>query len=177
MEGTTQELQERLGLYQRVVSSLVKYITKAIDLFYIEPLRRVFSQQVFRYLACGGITAFLDAVWYYIIYHYIVCERFIDLGIVVMSPHIAALCIVFPITFFTGFWLNRNVAFRVTNISTLPQLAKYALTVVGSILLNYGCMKFFVEVCGVWATPSKILTTAVCAVYSFLAGRYFTFKG
>ena len=169
-----------MGLYQEIDERremrLSEAITKAIDLFYIKPLRRVFSQRVFRYLACGGITAFLDAVWYYIIYHYIVCERFIDLGIVVMSPHIAALCIVFPITFFTGFWLNRNVAFRVTNISTLPQLAKYALTVVGSILLNYACMKFFVEVCGLWATPSKILTTAVCAVYSFLAGRYFTFK-
>ncbi|MBP3550207.1 MAG: GtrA family protein [Alistipes sp.] len=176
MESTTQELQERLGIYQRVVSSLVKYITKAIDLFYIKPLRRVFSQQVFRYLACGGITAMLDAVWYYIIYHYIVCEQFIDLGFIVMSPHIAALCIVFPITFFTGFWLNRNVAFRVSDISSLPQLAKYALTVLGSILLNYACMKFFVEWCGVWATPSKILTTAVCAVYSFLVGRYFTFK-
>ena len=158
------------------MGSLGKYITKAIDLFYIKPLRRVFSQQVFRYLACGGITAMLDAVWYYIIYHHIVCEQFIDLGFIVMSPHIAALCIVFPITFFTGFWLNRNVAFRVSDISSLPQLAKYALTVLGSILLNYACMKFFVEWCGVWATPSKILTTAVCAVYSFLVGRYFTFK-
>ena len=156
--------------------SLSSAITKVIDLFYIKPLRRVLSQQVFRYLACGGMTAVLDAVWYYIIYHYIVCEEFVDLGIVVVSPHIAALCVVFPITFFTGFWLNRNVAFRVTHISSLPQLAKYALTVVGSIALNYACMKLFVEVCGVWATPSKILTTAVCAVYSFLAGRYFTFK-
>ena len=158
------------------MSSLVTIITKAIDLFYIKPLRRVISQQVFRYLACGGATALLDAVWYYIIYHYIVCEQFIDLGFVVVSPHIAALCVVFPITFLTGFWLNRNVAFRTTHIASLPQLAKYALTVVGSILLNYACMKFFVEVCGVWATPSKILTTAVCAVYSFLVGQYFTFK-
>ena len=158
------------------MSSLANYITKAIDLFYIKPLQRVFSQQVFRYLACGGITALLDAIWYYLIYHYIVCERFIDLDIVVMSPHIAALCVVFPITFITGFWLNRNVAFHATEISSLPQLAKYALTIVGSILLNYACMKLFVEVCGVWATPSKILTTAVCAVYSFVAGRYFTFR-
>ena len=156
--------------------SIAAIITKAIDLFYIKPLRRILSQQVFRYLVCGGVTAVLDAVWYYIIYHYIVCEEFVDLGIVVVSPHIAALCVVFPITFFTGFCLNRNVAFRVTHISSLPQLAKYALTVVGSIALNYACMKLFVEVCGVWATPSKILTTAVCAVYSFLAGRYFTFK-
>ena len=119
----------------------------------------------------------LDAVWYYIIYHYIVCEHNIDLGLVVISPHIAALCVVFPITFFTGFWLNRNVAFNATHISSLPQLVKYALTVVGSIFLNYACMKFFVDVCGIWATPSKMLTTAVCAIYSFLAGRYFTFGG
>ena len=156
--------------------SLAALITTAIDFFYIKPLRRVISQQVFRYLACGGATAALDAVWYYTIYHYIVCERFVNLGFVVMSPHIAALCVVFPITFFTGFWLNRHVAFRVADLSSLPQLAKYSLTVVGSIALNYACMKLFVEVCGVWATPSKMLTTALCAIYSFLIGRYFTFR-
>ena len=156
--------------------SITAFITKAIDFVYIKPLRAFVPQQVFRYLACGALTTFLDTVWYYLIYHYIVCERFIDLGIVVVSPHIAALCIVFPITFITGFWLNRNIAFRTTDLSSLPQLAKYALTVVGAILLNYVCMKLFVEVCGIWATPSKILTTAVCAIYSFLAGRYFTFK-
>jgi putative flippase GtrA len=157
--------------------SLATLITRAIDLFYVKPLRKLLSQQVFRYLACGAITAALDAVWYYIIYHYIVCEQIIDLGFVAISPHIAALCVVFPITFLTGFWLNRNVAFKVTHLSTLPQLAKYALTVVGSILLNYACMKFLVDVCGLWATPSKMATTVICAIYSFLAGRYFTFRG
>lgn len=155
--------------------SLAAFITKAIDFFYVKPLQKLLSQQVFRYLACGATTALLDAVWYYVIYHYIVCEKFIDLDFVVVSPHIAALCVVFPITFFTGFWLNRNVAFKATHISSLPQLAKYALTVVGSILLNYACMKILVEVCDLWATPSKMITTVICAVYSFLAGRYFTF--
>ena len=156
--------------------SIAALITKAIDFVYIKPLRVVVPQQVFRYLACGALTAFLDTVWYYIIYHYIVREQFIDLGFVVVSPHIAALCVVFPITFLTGFWLNRNIAFQVTDLSSLPQLAKYALSVIGSILLNYACMKLFVEACGIWATPSKILTTAVCAIYSFMIGRYFTFK-
>ncbi len=156
--------------------SLSSLITKAIDLVYVKPLRRIFSPQVFRYLACGATTALLDAIWYYLIYHYIVCEEFVNLSFVVVSPHIAALCIVFPITFFTGFWLNRNVAFRATKTPSRPQLVKYALTVVGSILLNYICMKFLVESCEIWATPSKIMTTAICAVYSFLAGRYFTFR-
>lgn len=155
---------------------IAEIITKAIDLFYVKPLRAFVSQQVFRYLVCGAITAILDAIWYYLVYHYVVSEQFVELGRVVVSPHIAALCVVFPITFFTGFWLNRNVAFRVTELSSLPQLAKYALTVAGSILLNYLCMKLFVELFGFWATPSKILTTAVTAIYSFLVGRYFTFR-
>ena len=151
-------------------------ITKVIDVFYMKPLRGFIPQQVFRYLACGAANAALDAVWYFVIYHYIVCERFIDLGCVVVSPHIASLIIVFPITFFTGFWLNRNVAFRTIDVRTLPQILRYGLSVLGSIALNYLCMKFFVEVAGVWATPSKMLTTVVCALYSYLVGRYYTFR-
>ena len=156
--------------------SLSALISKAIDLLYFKPLQKFLSQQVFRYLACGAANAALDAVWYYIIYHYIVCDLDIDLSFVVVSPHIASLAVVFPITFFTGFWLNRNVAFRTTEVRTLPQIMRYALTVVGSIVLNYVCMKFFVESLGVWATPSKMLTTVVCAVYSYLVGRYYTFR-
>ena len=117
----------------------------------------------------------LDIVWYYILYHYVVAERYIDLGIVVISPHIAALIIVFPITFLTGFWLNRNVAFRATEFGQGKQLVRYALSVAGSILLNYVCMKLFVEVFDMWATPSKALTTIISVAYSYLAGRYFTF--
>ena len=157
--------------------NVAQLLIRGIDLLYIPQIRKIVSRDIFGYGICGGANMVLDTLWYFVLYHYVVCEQFVDLGIVVMSPHIATLCLVFPITFFTGFWLNRNVAFRVTDISSLPQLVKYALTVVGSILLNYACMKFFVEVCGVWATPSKILTTAACAVYSFLVGRYFTFKG
>ncbi len=157
--------------------SLASLITKFIDKFYVKPLRNVVPQQVFRYLACGAITAILDSIWYYLIYHYIVDEQLVNLGYVAISPHIAALCVVFPITFFTGFWLNRNVAFRVTHIASLPQMAKYALTIVGSILLNYVAMKLLVEQCHIWATPAKMLTTAICAIYSFLVGRYYTFRG
>lgn len=118
----------------------------------------------------------LDVVWYFVIYHYLIAERFIYLGQVVISPHVSSLIVVFPITFFTGFWLNRNVAFRATEVAQGRQIVKYALSVVGSLLLNYICIKLFVEVLNIWPTPSKALTTVVCVVYSYLAGRYFTFK-
>ena len=151
-------------------------IGSLIDLCYVRPLSRFLSPTMFRYAACGAGNMVLDVVWYYVIYHYIVAERFIDLGFVVVSPHIASLIIVFPITFFTGFLLNRYVAFKVTAYRTRKQLFRYTLSVCGAILLNYILMKLFVEHCHLWATPSKMLTTVITAIYSFIAAKYFTFR-
>ena len=151
-------------------------LIRLVDWLYIAPFKRLVSRDIFAYGLCGGANMALDTLWYFVIYHYIVAERFIDLGVVVISPHIASLIVVFPITFFTGFWLNRNVAFRATEYKTRGQLIRYALSVLGSIALNYLCMKLFVEHLYIWPTPSKMLTTAVSVVYSFLAAKYFTFR-
>ena len=118
----------------------------------------------------------LDTLLYYLIYHYLVAERFIDLGFVVVSPHIASLVVVFPITFLNGFWLNRHVAFQSTSIRTQRQLLRYLISVAGAIVLNYLLMKLLVEGCHLWATPSKMITTCISALYSFLAAKYFTFR-
>lgn len=151
-------------------------LIRLVDWLYITPFKRLVSRDIFAYGLCGGANMALDTLWYFVIYHYIVAERFFDLGVVVVSPHIASLIFVFPITFFTGFWLNRNVAFRATEYKTRGQLIRYALSVLGSIALNYLCMKLFVEHLYIWPTPSKMLTTAVSVVYSFLAAKYFTFR-
>lgn len=130
---------------------------------------------MFGYFLCGAANMALDTLWYFLTYHYVVMERNVDLGIVVISPDIAALIIVFPITFFTGFLLNRYVAFRATQQRTTKQLFRYALSVVGSILLNYALMKLFVELYYVWPTIAKMMTTVIVALYSFLAAKYFSF--
>ena len=117
----------------------------------------------------------LDAVWYFVIYHFVVAKQFVDLGFVTISPHILSLVIVFPITFFTGFWLNRNVVFRTTHIGSGRQLLRYLLSVAGAIIINYISMKLLVEYVHIWATPAKILTTVISAIYSYLVGRFYTF--
>lgn len=155
--------------------SLTRILISCIDALYIKPLEHIISRQTFGYFICGVVNMALDAVWYFIIYHYMLFERNVDLGVVVITPHIAALIIVFPITFFTGFLLNRYVAFRVAEQRSGRQLFRYALTVVGSILLNYLLMKLFVEWCYVWPTIAKILTTLIVAIYSFLAAKYYSF--
>lgn len=156
---------------------LSELIIKGVDLFYLRPVAALVPLQTYRYAVCGGANMVLDAVWYFVIYHFIVAERFFDLGVVVISPHIASMCLVFPITFFNGFWLNRHVAFRHSPLSGGVQLFRYALSIVGSLLLTYLGLKFFVEVCHFWPTPSKLLTTVITVIYSFLAAKYFTFRG
>lgn len=157
-----------MGIAQRVI--------RLVDMLYIKPLHSLISRNMFAYGLCGASNMVLDTLWYFVIYHYIIAERFIDLSFVVVSPHIASLILVFPITFFTGFWLNRNIAFRVTEFSSRRQLIRYALSVIGSILINYACMELFVEQLNIWPTPSKILTTIISVVYSYLIGKYFTFR-
>ena len=153
-------------------------LTRIVDRFYWHRLDGIVSRQLFRYAFCGGLNLLLDAMWYFLIYHYVVGEdRFIDLGLVYMSAPIASLFLVFPITFFTGFWLNRNIAFRSSPLRTRTQLFRYALSVGGAVLLNYLCMKLFVEVFDIWPTPAKLVTSALSALYSILAARYFTFRG
>ena len=156
--------------------NVAQLLIRGIDLLYIPQIRKIVSRDIFGYGICGGANMVLDTLWYFVLYHYVVYEQFVDLGIVVMSPHIATLCLVFPITFFTGFWLNRHVAFRVTHLRSRRQLVRYALSVVGSIVINYVCMKLFVESFHLWPTPSKMLTTVISVVYSYLAARFFTFR-
>jgi putative flippase GtrA len=150
-------------------------LIQIVDLLYIKPIHSLISRTLFGYGLCGALNMMLDVVWYFLIYHYVVCENYVDFGLIVMSPHILSLFIVFPITFFTGFWLNRHVAFRATKASSKTQLVRYALSVVGSVAINYLSMKLFVEVCAIWPTPSKMLTTVISVCYSYLMARYVTF--
>lgn len=156
--------------------SIAQRISTAIDSLYIRALEPVISRQFFRYGVCGAVNMMLDAIWYFVIFHFIVAQRYIDLDLVVVSPHIASLIIVFPITFTTGFLLNRYVAFQVMAYRSRGQLLRYAISVGGAILLNYVLMKLFVEHCHLWPTPSKVLTTIISSLYSFIAAKYFTFR-
>ena len=118
--------------------ALAELIIRAIDWFYIRPVAAVLPRQVFRYAVCGGVTYILfDPVCYFLFYNFIVAHRYVDLGFVVVSPHIAAMILVFPFTFFVGFWLNRYVAFRRSPIGAGTQLLRYLLSVAGAVLLAY----------------------------------------
>lgn len=156
---------------------LSEHIIRVIDLFYVKPLEKVLPRETFRYAVCGAANMLLGWVVYSLVFSYMVRDRFLDLGFVVMSPHIQSLFIQFPVTFFTGFWLNRYVTFRQSPLRGRVQLFRYALSVVGSLLLNYALLKLLVEVAGIYPTIAKPIVDAGVVVYSYCMAKFFTFQG
>ncbi len=152
-----------------------KFINSFIEFFYFDFFKFI-PLQTFKYLACGGSTAVLDISVYFISYNFIFHKQPVPIGGIMMGAHIAAFIVSFLISFPYGFIMNKFIVFTTSELRGRVQLFRYGLTVISCIGLNYLFLKLFVEGFGWFATPSKILTTALVAVYSYFTQQYFSFK-
>ncbi len=160
---------------KEIAENIGQLIIKILDVFY--PLFKKFLPiETYKYAVTGGMNMLLDIFLYYIFYHYIIQENIVELGFIAISPYIAAFLFVFPITFITGFLLAKYVTFTDSPLKGRKQLMRYAVSVGGSIILNYILIKFFVEELDFFPTPAKMTTVVIVIVYSFIIQKFFTFK-
>ena len=169
------------------MQKLSQIITKIVDFFY-QPFSKYLPKQLFRYAACGGGNMVLDWVLYFLIYNFVIGHELIYISLplhftpytlhptICLTPHILTFLIIFPITLFTGFWLNKYVTFTQSSLRGYKQLWRYILIVMVNLLVNYFGLKFFVEICGIYPTPSKMIITIITVIISFFGQKYFSFK-
>tara|TARA_B100000795_G_scaffold270052_1_gene262266 strand:+ start:13804 stop:14277 length:474 start_codon:yes stop_codon:yes gene_type:complete len=132
--------------------------------------------KTYRYAVCGGSNFVFDTVLYFIFYNFIFAKENMDAGLFVLSPHIASLFAVYPITLLSGFLLNKYITFTSSNLKGTVQLKRYILVSIGSLFIVYLFMKVFVDVVGIYPTPAKILTTILAVIYSYILQNKFSFK-
>lgn len=176
----------------------IRHIVLGIIDFFHKPFEKWIGKQTFRYLACGGSNTVSDILIYYITYHYIILEQHqpgaghilsnyigypyelpempVHVAGIAIAPHIFAFLVSFSISFPIGFALSKYIVFPESNLKGRVQLFRYAVLVGMCIILNYLFLKLFVDICHIYATPSKIITTALVAVFSYVSQRRFTFK-
>lgn len=152
-------------------------IIKIIDWFYIPSVRRYIPPETFRYAACGGANMVLNWVLYFVTFHYVVCEKDMELGFVTISAHIAAFLIVSPITLATGYLLNRNIAFQGSPLRDTTKIFRYVSVWALNFTLNCFGLKLLVDVVHIYPTPSNITVTLITVVISYLLQRNYTFRG
>lgn len=90
----------------------------------------------------------------------------------IAPDYLFAIWIAFPV----GFYLSRYVVFQESTLHRHIQMFRYFIVVIGNLLLNYLCLKFFVKVIGLYNTPAKIATAVIVIIYSYIAQRNFSFK-
>ena len=166
------------------MNRLAQIITKIIDFFY-RPFRNLVSEQLFRYAACGGGNMVLDWILYFLIYNFVIGHDLVYLTLpfregtgvgLCLTPHIATLCIVFPITLFTGFWLQKYVTFTTSTLHGARQFIRYITIVAVNLAVNYFGLKLCVEVWGWYPTPSKMAITLLTVAISYLGQKYYSFR-
>lgn len=151
-------------------------VTRVVDLFYLKPLRRFIPLQTFRYAVCGGGNLVINWLLYALLYDVVLGFDYLNLGFVYISRHIAALAITFPITLLTGYWLQSRVSFSGSQLGDRVSSVRYLITTLGSLAINYACLKLFVELCHLYAPAAQVVTSLITVVYSYLLQKYWTFK-
>jgi len=152
-----------------------KSIFSLLDVFY--PLvKRFMPLQTYHYAACGGTNTFLSLLIYFVSYNYILDKQVLDLGFIAFQPHIAALFISFIITFPIGFYLSMYVIFQGSYLKRKVQFFRYFIVIMGCMVINYICLKIFVEYFGWFPTPSQMLTTGVVILFNYFSQRHFSFR-
>jgi len=132
--------------------------------------------QFFRYGVSGVANMILDWVLFFFVYHVVLHQQMLHLGIVTFSSHIAALFITFPVTFLSGFLLQKYVTFTTSELRGRIQLFRYFLVVLANLVLNYLGLKVLVEFCHVFPTPAKMIVTLITTIFSYFSQKKYTFK-
>lgn len=134
------------------------------------------SPELYRYGVCGTLNVIFDWGLYFFVYNFILQYRVIDLGFVAFSPHIASLMIIFPITTFTGFLLQKYVTFTASELRGRVQLFRYFIVVFANLAINFIGLKILVDGLNFYPTPSKMIITIGTVICSYIGQKKFTFK-
>lgn len=162
-----------MGLSSKITTRLKGWI----DMLYLRPLSRIMDIRTFRYAAAGGINFALGVVLYWFLFNIVLSKQDTNFcGIITISAPILAFLINFVVTFFSGFWLTRSLAFEDSRLRGSSQLMRYALTVALNIAINYFGLKFLIELCSLYPTPSYMLLQVITITISYLSSRYFIFR-
>lgn len=157
------------------MEQLKNNITTFIDFFY-PPFSRIMPLQTFRYAACGGTSTSVDILMYWFGYNYILHKHNVHLGFTTISAYVASVFIAFCVSFPTGFFLNRHIAFPGSTLHGRIQLFRYLMLVLICIGLNIVFIKLFVEQFHIYPTIAKVLTTIIVVCFSYVTQKNFTFK-
>jgi len=160
---------------QKMHAFIRKTILAIVDFFY--PLfKRFMPLQTYRYAACGGVNMIFDIAVFTYINTYMLQQKVVYMGPFAFKSYVVAFVISFCLTFPVGFYLSRYVVWQQTETKKRIQFFRYFLIVAACVGLNYILLNVFIQEFHWWPFVSKLVTTVIVVVFSYLTQRNFSFR-
>lgn len=146
-----------------------KFILQWLNFFY--PLvKKLFTFQVYAYLALGAANTLLNIGLFLVIY--------LALDGAPLAVE-AATSVSFAVTVFSGFWLHKNFAF--TDASNekkenVKQFSKYFLVSLQGQFSDYLITKALILLAAMAPTLAYIFSTVIMLILNYFLQKYFTFR-
>jgi putative flippase GtrA len=150
-------------------------LRRVIDFFY--PLfKKYVTLELFRYGITGTINLLFDWFLYFLIYNFVLQHKMLNLGIVTLSSHIAAMTIKMPIVLASGFLMQKYVTFYSSSLKSRIQLFRYTTVFLINLIINYLGLKILVDGLDFWPTPSNMIVSILTIVISYFSQKHYTFR-
>ncbi len=160
---------------EAMLNQSISYFLRA---FY--PLfRKVLPFQVYTYLACGAVNTALNIVLFALFYQVLLPLPGVVIAGHMIPSYTISLIIAFLLTVPTGFWLNKQFAFKKDQqeaTADRKQGVKYFLVVLQGLLSDYLIMLAFIVWFHFHPTVAKIISTVIVLSLNYLLQKHFTFK-
>jgi len=103
-------------------------------------------------------------------------QKVVYMGTFAFKSYVVAFIISFCLTFPVGFYLSRYVVWQQTETKKRIQFFRYFLIVAACVGLNYILLNVFIQEFHWWPFVSKLVTTVIVVVFSYLTQRNFSFR-
>jgi putative flippase GtrA len=159
-----------------ILVSTGNFISSIFDFFY-PPFGKYLKMNIrlYRYAMSGSVNVVFGWVLFYTIYNFVLAHRTLDLGFIMISSHQAPFVITSPITFLTGFLLQKYVTFTESDLRGKVQFVRYLLVFGVNACINSLGIEILVNY-GFYPTPSNMIMTIICIIFSYISQHFFTFK-
>lgn len=146
-----------------------------IDFFY-PSFQKYMTLHFFRYGLIGTANLLFDWFLYFLIYNFVLQHEMLNLGIVTLSSHIAAMAIKMPVVLLSGFLLQKYVTYSSSNLRGRIQLFRYAIVFFINLVINYIGLKILVDSLDFWPTPSNMIVSILTIFISYFSQKHYTFQ-
>jgi putative flippase GtrA len=158
-----------------LLSTIGNTLRMVIDFFY-PPFQKYMTLQFYRYGFIGTVNLLFDWFLYFLIYNFVLQHEMLNLGIITLSSHIAAMTIKTPVVLLSGFLLQKYVTYSSSNLRGRIQLLRYSIVFFVNLVINYIGLKILVDSLHFWPTPSNMIVSILTIFISYFSQKHYTFK-